>query len=485
VTASGRARVDDLLLLDVASLGNAYHRGDTDPVAVTAAHLERIEQVQPQLNSFRLVDADAARLAAAASARRWAAGEPRSPLDGVPVTIKDIVAVAGWPTTSGSAASDHSPAAVDAPPVARLREAGAVLLGMTTTPEFGWKGMTDSPLCGITRNPWDLTRTPGGSSGGAGASLAAGVATIAFGTDGGGSIRIPASYCGLVGLKPSAGRVPQHPDDGLFSSMVSGGPLARSVIDAATVLNELVRPDARDPWSLPADGRDWRAGVEDGVRGLRCAVTVSLGGAAVRDAEIAAAVAATAGRLADLGAQVTEVGTVFDSLRPRFEDHWKAGFAKLLRDLPEEQHGLLDPGLRRLAEEGMAVGIGALYDAQAARTTLAATMRELHDSHDVLVTPTMPTVAPPVTTVYHSPGFDRWDDAVPFTLPFNLTGQPAASVPVAVSASGLPIGVQVVASHHREDLVLRAARAIETVSDFAQPHPLLVAAMETWLDAGP
>lgn len=473
--------MDDVLTLDTAALARAYAARDLDPAEVVEAHLARLEQVQPQLNAFRTVDSDGARRAAAASARRWADASALSPLDGVPVSVKDIVAVAGWSTSSGSATTDLDLLAPeDSPPVARLREAGAVLLGMTTTPEFGWKGMTDSPLCGVTANPWDLTRTPGGSSGGAGASLASGVGTVAFGTDGGGSIRIPASYCGLVGLKPTSGRVPQHPNDTLFGALVAGGPLARSVRDAATVLNELVKPDARDPWSQPFDGRDWRMGLDDGVRGMRIGVTTTLGGAAVRDREISDAVASTADHLADLGAHVTEAGAVFEPLRPRFEAHWKAGFARLLRAVPSNRHHLLDPGFRTLAETGLTVDLDDIYAAQAARTELAATMRALHLGLDVLLTPTMPSLPPPTDTVYHSDGFDRWADAVPFTLPFNLTGQPAASMPVAVSGSGLPIGVQLVASHHREDLVLRVARAVESSTGFAQPHPRLLAAMADW-----
>jgi len=480
ITVPGTRDPGDATFAGIAALARAYAAGDLDPVDVVEAHLARLERLQPHLNAFRTVDAGGARQAATESSRRWAGTNPRSPLDGVPVSIKDIVAVAGWSTSSGSATTDLEHLAdEDSPPVARLREAGAVLLGMTTTPEFGWKGMTDSPLCGVTANPWDLTRTPGGSSGGAGASLAAGVGTFAFGTDGGGSIRIPASYCGLVGLKPTTGRVPQHPNDSLFA-LVAGGPLARSVLDAATVLNELVEPDARDPWSLPFEGRDWRLGLDDGVRGMRIGVTTMLGGASVSDDEITSAVRRTADRLADLGAQVTEAGSVFDPLRPTFEAHWKAGFAHLLRAVPADRHHLLDPGFRSLAEAGMNVEVEEMYAAQVARTRLAATMRSFHASVDMLLTPTMPTLAPPRDTVYHSEGFDRWSDAVPFTVPFNLTGQPAASVPVAVSESGLPIGIQLVGSHHREDLVLRVARSVEAGAGFDQPHPRLRAAMAGW-----
>jgi aspartyl-tRNA(Asn)/glutamyl-tRNA(Gln) amidotransferase subunit A len=341
-----------------------------------------------------------------------------------------------------------------------------VLLGQTTTPEFGWKGMTDSPLTGITRNPWDLDRTPGGSSGGAGASLAAGVGALAFGTDGGGSIRIPASYCGLVGLKPSFGRVPQHPVDSPYVTLVAGGPLARTVPDAALMLNVLARPDSRDWYSLPDDGRDWRAGLDDGVGGLRIGVSTDLGGAHT-DAEVSAAVEAAVGWLDDAGAVVEVVGPVFEPLRPQFEAYWKAGFAARLRTIPEDRHHLLDPGFRALATAGLDVGLVEYGAAVGARARLAARVRAFHEHHDLLVTPTMPTLPPTVETVYHSPGFDRWEHAVPFTVPFNLTGQPAGSMPCGLSSDGLPIGVQLVATHHREDLVLRAMRAVEAASGFS------------------
>ncbi len=459
--------------LTATELAAGYRRGELDPRQVVVAHLDRIEALDPTLNAFVIVDGEGARDAAAASAARHAAGTPLGPLDGVPVTIKDIVAMRGFPVRSGSTTTPTDVCAADAPAVARLRESGAVILGKTTTPEFGWKGMTDTTLCGVTRNPWNPNHTPGGSSGGAGSSLAAGIGTIAFGNDGGGSIRIPASYCGLVGVKPTFGRVPHSPMDSPFSLSVAGGPIARTVHDAATFLNEVAKPDDRDPWAVPYDGRDWRIGLDEGVRGLRIAATIGLGGAEVADDEIVAAWAHAADALRSLGAIVTEVGSVFEPLRPRFEAHWKAGFAAILRTIPRERWSECDPGFVDLAREGLDVPLSAFGDAMAARAALIADLAAFHRDHDVLLTPTMPTLPPRTDVVYHSPGFDRWDDAVPFTVPFNLTGQPAASLPVAVSASGLPIGVQLVAARFREDLVLRAARAVESAVGLAQPHPRL------------
>ena len=464
----------------VVELGRAYRRGDAEPQAVIAAHLDRIDALDPTLNAFVVIDRDGALEAAQRSAARYEAGAPIGPLDGVPVTIKDIVAMAGHPTRSGSTTTSPEPATTDTPSVARLREAGAIMIGKTTTPEFGWKGMTDSPLTGVTRNPWNPAHTPGGSSGGAAASLAAGIGTIAHGSDGGGSIRIPASYCGLVGIKPTFGRVPQHPTDSPFVLSVSNGPIARTVSDAAIFLNEVCRPDTRDPWAIPYDGRDWRVGLDDGVRGLRIAVTTRLGGVDAIDVEVIAAWRSTVDALSDLGAKIVEVTDVFDPLRPEFEAHWKAGFANTLRAVPRDRWQECDPGFLALAREGLDVSLAAFGEAMAARSRLIAGLASFHLDHDVLITPTMPTLPPRTDTVYHSADFDRWQHAVPYTVPFNLTGQPAASMPVAVSESGLPIGIQVIAARFREDLVLRTARVIESAMGFTQPHPLLRSTIDTW-----
>jgi len=277
----------------VADLLRAYRRGQVTPTAVAEAALARIRSLEPTLNAFQLLDEAGALEAAAAADARWAEGRPLGPLDGVPLTIKDIVATKGWPTLSGSRTVDgNGPWDVDAPSVARLREGGAVILGKTTTPEFGWKGMTDSPLAGTTRNPWDPAHTPGGSSGGAAAALAAGIGAIAHGTDGGGSIRIPANYCGLFGIKPTYGRVPHAPNDRAFATLSCNGPIARTVEDAALMLNVISQPDDRDWRALPPDGRDYRIGLDDGVRGLRLAYAPELGWAEVAAEVLAATEAA-------------------------------------------------------------------------------------------------------------------------------------------------------------------------------------------------
>ena len=454
----------------IEALRSGYRRGEFSPLDVVESHLHRLARLEPKLNAFVAVDVDAARAAAQQSTSRYQRQERTGDLDGIPVTVKDIVAAAGFATRAGSKVTSELKALVDSPVVARLREAGAIILGKTTTSEFGWKGMTDTPAHGITRNPWNVDHTPGGSSGGAGASLAAGIGTVAHGSDGGGSIRIPASYCGLIGLKPTFGRVPQAPTESPYSTLTANGALTRTVEDTAIVLNVISRPDIRDWHAIPYDGRDWRIGLNDGLAGLRVAYTDQFGGATT-DPEISRICRAAVDRLAIDGIEIVEVAEVIEPLRPQFEDYWKAGFAHRLRTIPPDRHHDLDPGFRKLAEEGLDVGVEALDAAYAARSRLVARMRRLHLDYDLLLMPTMPTPPPPVDVTYHSDQFDRWDHAVPFTVPFNLTGQPAASIPVGVTGTGLPVGLQIVAAHYGESHILRAARMILDLLGWRWPDP--------------
>src|SRR3954466_4036292 len=293
---------EDLCSLSAAQLLQAYGRHQLSPVDVARAVLARIEKLNPVLNAFNLVS-DRAIEDAKASEARWTAGQPKGLLDGVPVSIKDIILTKGWPTLRGSKTVDaKGPWNDDAPATARLREHGAVLLGKTTTPEFGWKGVTDSPLTGITRNPWNPKKTPGGSSGGAVAAVAAGMGPLAVGTDGGGSIRIPCSFTGLFGIKPSFGRVPAWPLSP-FGTVAHVGPITRTVTDAALMLNVLALPDARDWHALPYESRDYRGRLEFGVRDLRIAYSPDLGYAEV-DPEVLATVKKALGVFSDLGARV-------------------------------------------------------------------------------------------------------------------------------------------------------------------------------------
>src|SRR5205823_9008350 len=292
----------DPCLLGATALLDAYRKHELSPVEVTRAVLERIERLNPVLNAFTLVSEHALEDAKASEAR-WLAGQPRGLLDGVPVSMKDILLTKGWPTRRGSKTVDpKGPWQDDAPATARLREHGAVLLGKTTTPEFGWKGVTDSPLTGITRNPWNPRKTPGGSSGGAAAAVASGMGPLAVGTDGGGSIRIPCAFTGLFGIKPTFGRVPAWPPSPM-GTVAHVGPIAKSVADAALMLSVMSQPDSRDWTALPYERRDYREGLEAGVRDLRIAYSANLGYAKV-DREVAEIVKKAVRTFDDLGAKV-------------------------------------------------------------------------------------------------------------------------------------------------------------------------------------
>lgn len=449
----------DILLLSVAELTSRYQSKTLSPVEVAQAHLDRAMAVEPKIAAFQILTPDLALEQAKASQARWSEGKALGELDGVPVTIKDNLDIAGLPTRHGSQTTSDKPMREDSPAVARLREAGATFLGKTTTPEFAWKGTTDSTLRGITRNPWNTNHSSGGSSGGGGAALAAGVGTLALGNDGGGSIRIPASFCGLFGIKPTFGRVP-HRQYGLFCTIASNGPIARSVADAAAMLRVLARPDSRDYYAAPPPSAEWLTNLGSGIKGLKIAYSPALQGIEP-DAHVARAIADAIALARDLGAEVEEIGPVIEPLRPTFKDHWKAGFGARLKDVPREQWDLVEPGFRELAEEGMSVSGEALHKAEVARAKLYERMAELHERFPILVTATTPHTAPAADVIYNGADYDRWDDAVPYTVPFNLTGQPAASLPCALSPEGLPIGLQVVGSRFADELVMRVCQAFE------------------------
>ncbi|HEX6318644.1 MAG TPA: amidase [Burkholderiales bacterium] len=450
--------------LTATELLEGYRKRTLSPVEVAQAVMKRIETFNPRFNAFNLVS-DRFVEEAKASEARWAAGRPRGLLDGVPVSIKDLILTRGWPTLRGSKTIDPSgPWNDDAPAAARLREHGALLIGKTTTPEFGWKGVTDSPLTGITRNPWNPDRTPGGSSGGAVAAVAAGMGPLAVGTDGGGSIRIPCSFTGLFGIKPSFGRVPAWPLSP-FGTVAHVGPITRDVADAALMLTVLSQPDARDWHSLPYEPRDYRAGLHAGVQDLRIAYSGNLGYAKV-DPEVQDLAFQGAKVFADLGARVEEKHPGFDNPETIFRTHWFSGAAALLRTVKRKD--LVDPGLLEVAAQGEKVSAAEILDAQMKRSALGMQMNLFHRDYDLLVTPTL--AVPAFGVGRESPeGNQRWTDWTPFTYPFNLTGQPAASIPCGFTRAGLPVGLHIVGPRFADALVLRAARAFESVRPIALP----------------
>ena len=461
----------DLTQCTATELLDLYRSRAASPVEATRAVLDRIEAVQPVINAFCLVAADEALDAAAASEARWVRGEPIGPLDGVPTSIKDLILTRGWPTRRGSRTVDpDQPWDVDAPATARLREAGAVLIGKTTTPEFGCKGETNSALTGITRNPWDPTKTSGGSSGGTAAAVAAGCGPIGVGTDGAGSVRIPAAFCGNVGLKPSFGRVPAHPLSP-FGTVSHLGPHTMSVPDAALMMNVLKRPDARDWTSLPPDDRDYLDGLDAGVAGLRIAYSPTLGYADVHP-EVAAAVAAAVEELAAMGAFVELVDPGFDDPLEITTGLWFTGAWTLWNTLTPEQQAVTDPDFAAEAELGSRLTNLDVQRLHLRRGELGSHMRQFMERFDLVVTPSVAVPAFDARPAGHSPMTPEsmlgW---TPFSYPFNLTQQPACTVPCGVTADGLPIGLQLVGPMFADPLVLRAARAYER--DHPVPRPPL------------
>ncbi|MBC2905006.1 amidase [Streptomyces cupreus] len=451
----------DLTGLTAVQLLDGYRTGAFSPVEATRAALERAELIQPEVNAFVRITAEQALTQARESAERWRRGEPAGLLDGVPVTVKDILLMRGAPTLKGSRTiSEKGSWDEDAPSVARLRAHGAVFLGKTTTPEFGWKGVTDSPLTGVTRHPLDPTRTAGGSSGGAAAAVALGAGPLALGTDGGGSVRIPASFCGIFALKPTYGRVPLYPASA-FGTLAHVGPMTRDAADTALMLDVIGAPDSRD-WSAlgPASG-SFVDGISGGVHGLRVAYSPSLGGqVAVRPA-VASAVRRAVERLAGLGAYVEETDPDVTEPVDAFHTLWFSGAARVTQHLGPHQRELLDPGLREVCALGARYSALDYLAAVDVRMELGRRMGRFHDSYDLLVTPTLPITAFEAgAEVPKGSGHRRWTGWTPFTYPFNMTQQPAATVPVGTDGDGLPVGLQIVAARHRDDLVLRAAHAL-------------------------
>ena len=458
--------MSELCSLTAVQLLEGYRTRAFSPVEVAAAVLKRIEERNPQLNAFNLVSKEILENARQSEAR-WLSGMPRGLLDGVPVSTKDIILTKGWPTLRGSKTVDpRGPWDEDAPATARLREHGALLLGKTTTPEFGWKGVTDSPLTGITRNPWNPAKTPGGSSGGAAAAVAAGMGPLAVGTDGGGSIRIPCSFTGLFGIKASFGRVPAWPLSP-FGTVAHVGPITRSVADAALMLNVLALPDARDWHALPYEPRDWRMDLEQGVRDLRIAWSPDLGYAKV-DPEVLSIVKKSITVFQDLGAKIEEKHPGFENPEGIFRTHWFSGAAFLLRSI--KQKNLIDPGLVEVASQGEKITAQELLEAQQKRGALGVHMNLFHRDYDLLVTPTLAVPAFDVGREFpQTSAGKRWTDWTPFTYPFNLTQQPAASIPCGFTQGGLPVGLQIVGPRYADALVLRAARAFESARPIRLP----------------
>ncbi len=462
---------DALNWMSAAKLRRGFVKKKFSPVEVAQSCLNQIAKHEPAVNAICHLDHALTMAQAKASEKRWAKGKPLSALDGVPVLIKDLLLVKGWPTRRGSRTVDVAQSwDHDAPAVARLREAGAVFLGLTTTPEYGWKGVTDSTLTGITRNPWDLSKTPGGSSGGSSAALAAGYAPLTLGTDGGGSIRIPAAFTGTFGLKPSFGRVPAWPLSP-YGTVAHIGPMTRNVEDAALLMNEIARPDNRDWHSLPFDKCDYTKKLGGNLKGSRIAFSANLGYVDV-DPEIAKLVKSAVKVLKDLGAEVTVIDPGFTDPAETFRVLWWSGARAALGHLPDEKKALLDPQLAAVVETASAITMAQYQDAVRQRGVLGSQMRSFMADYDALVTPTLPLAAFEAGRL--SPvdmGQGQWVNWTPFSYPFNLTQQPAASVPCGFTKAGLPAGLHVVGKMFDDKTVLRICAAYEAETEFYKKRP--------------
>ena len=449
----------DPALMSAETLLGLYARRRLSPVEALKAVMERVARYNPWVNAFAAMNPRALQ-AAGESEARWQAGRPMGALDGVPSTVKDLLHLAGFPTRRGSRASDSTPMNEDAPAVMGLKQAGAVIIGKTTTTEFGWKSPGDCPLHGITRNPWNRERTPGGSSSGAGAAAAACFGPLHIGTDAGGSIRIPAAFCGVVGVKPSFGRIPQWPL-GAFANVAVAGPMARGVRDAALMMNAMARHDLRDPFSLPDDKRDWRDGIEGGVAGLRVALVRRMGFDAPLDAEGEIALMQAARALEAAGAIIEEADPQLPDTRAIFGRVWGVALSRLLASVPEEKRHLLDEGIAEVAAAEGQMSAVDFMAADALRIEAAHAMARFHQRHDLMLTPCTPTAAFGADQPTLNPRMALWRDWAPWTFTHNLTRQPAISVPVGLDSEGMPRAVQVAAALYRDDLCFQAARCIE------------------------
>ncbi|MBV8914506.1 MAG: amidase [Acetobacteraceae bacterium] len=458
------------MLTDPANLAaeelvRRFRRGSLTPLDALQAVTERIARQNAGINAFAVLDPRAMQ-AAGESTLRWQAGRAIGPLDGVPCTVKDLIDLAGLPTRRGSRTTDDVNATEDAPIVLSLKAAGAVILGKTTTTEFGWKSPGDCPLHGITRNPRARHHTTGGSSAGAAAAAAAGFGPLHVGTDAGGSIRIPAAWCGIVGLKPSFGRIPQWPL-GAFAHVAVAGPMTRTVRDAALMLEALVRWDPRDPFCLPDQKRRWLDGIEDGVEGMRIGVLRRPGFDAPADLAAAAALEHARRILLEAGAAVEEVAPDLPDSAELFVKLWSTALKLLVANTPTERRPLLDTGLQEVAGRPEMSAVELLH-AFALQNQAANTMARLHLAYDLVLCPVVPGPPPLADAPLQDPARALIEHWAPWTFLFNMTRQPAIAVPMGADAAGLPRSVQLAGAVYRDDLVLRAGRVLERAQEESQ-----------------
>lgn len=464
-------QVADMTAAEMAAL---FASRELSPVEAAEACLGRIHAHNDAVNAYNFLDEDQTFEAARRSEERWRRGASLGPIDGVPVAVKDIFMTKGWPNRKGSLLTSAEPLQVDAPAIAALRRNGFVPLGRTTTPEFGWKGVTDNPLDGVTSNPWDPTKVSGGSSGGSGAAVPLGMGPLALGTDAGGSIRIPAGFCGIVGHKPTHGLCPMWPPSA-FYPLAHVGPMTWTVADTALLLDVLAEPDARDA-TLPHNTTSFQDCLKQAdVSGLRIAFSPDLGFAKV-DPEVAASVAKAAEAFAEAGAVVEQCDPGFADPLESFNRLFYGGAANALRDIGSEDRSRMDPNLVAVAEWASRLTLLEYLEAANERAQVSERMSLFHKDWDLLLTPTLPIPAFGAgREVPEGWPQERWPTWTPFTYPFNLTGQPAISVPCGFTSDQLPVGLQIIGPRHSDVAVLQAAHYYQLTHPTTSIRPTLIA----------
>jgi amidase len=469
---------DELCWKPARELARMIRAKEASPVEVVEAFLTRIERVNPKINAYCTLIPDQARAAARQAEAAVGRGEATEPLHGVPYSLKDLTPVKGVRTTMGSKIFEHNVPQESAILAERMHDAGAILLGKTNTPEFGCKPFTDNRLFGATVNPWALDHSAGGSSGGAAAAVAAGLGPLAEGSDLAGSIRQPASWCGVVGFKPSQGRIARYPNQTAWNAMSSNGPIARTVADAALMFAVMAGPDPRDPLALPHTGEDWaRVSDDTNLRGLRVAWTPDLGGAAAIDAPIASICHAAARQFSELGCRLEdaspEIGNIRDPFLALNAVLRHATVGKYLDEWREQ----MDPILVRRIELSQALTPGDISRAEVERTAYHHRLRRFFERYDLLVLPAASIAASPLGALMPKeiagrPLRDHLDMMVP-TFAFNLSGYPAISIPCGWTEQGLPVGLQIVGGWRQDALVLKAAASFEAAAPWTDRRPPL------------
>ena len=465
---------DELCWMPASEMAAAIRRKKVSPVEVMKAVLGRIERLNPTLNAFVTLTAEQAmRDARAAERALTRRGAKLGALHGVPFSTKDLVLTKGIRTTFGTRLYADNVPTETAPIVERMVAAGGIQLGKTNTPTMGWIGATHNLLFGATRNPWNLDRTPGGSSGGGSAAVAAGLGPLAIGTDGGGSIRIPASFSGIFGHKASYGRIPLQPGSPVWS-LSHVGPMTRTVTDAALMMNVCAGPDSRDSLSLPAEPVDYVKALKGSLKGLRVAWVPDPGYAKLVDPEVAAVCARAAKRFRELGCRVEEVNPRWPSPKQPWKAIFCGGVAARLAPYLRERRQDIEQGLAALIDETLSWGPLTYVQAWFDRMAWWEHPRRLFETYDLMLTPTV--ACPPFKIGLDNPSEIAGRSAepyewIPFTYPFNMTGQPACSVPAGFTADKLPVGLQLVGRRFEDATVLRAAAAFEKAQPWRHLKP--------------